>query len=228
MSTSARYYLIPCEECGGRTRPSLTLPNFSACTRCGKVMIAPDDAELEAEVAEPDDELGADFELPDYMEVVEGWRAWGVPMKRSGAPPRLYSVTFREEFWTPREAQEGICLAKRRGNTNTFVQHAPTKTHEVPDGECNCGLYSAKTKEHLQSMTYHRYDAESKGYFHVMGTVHVWGKVLEGFQGWRSTFAYPKELYVPYEAWRLAEPLAEAYGVPVHLQNILAEGQGKE
>lgn len=150
------------------------------------------------------------FQVPDVIGAVEGWRAWGVPVSTPfGATPRLYSVTFKEYFWVPRRVSEATC---------------PKKDHPsgVPDPGCTCGFYSAKTLDHLMSMRYHAYDAERKGMFHVVGKLANWGKVVEATAGWRSQFAYPVKLYVPFEAWRLAKPLSETYGVPVELANVLS------
>jgi len=91
--------------------------------------------------------------------------------------------------------------------------------HILPTG--NCGLYSAKTREHLVSMGYQRYQDDS---FHVMGEVWLWGHVVEGSQGWRAQFGYCKHLYLPFEAWHLAKGLREAYGVPVTLSNLFSRG----
>jgi len=52
-----------------------------------------------------------------------------------------------------------------------------------------------------------------------------WGKVVEGSQGWRSEYTYPLKLWLPFEAWYLAEALGNAYGVPVALKNTLAKAE---
>jgi len=148
-----------------------------------------------------------EFRVPDIAGTVEGWRAWGVPANRPsfGTLPKLYSVSHNRYFWKPKEFARATC---RRCN-------------ETPGENCTCGFYSAKTLDHLMGMSYHQYDAEAGGYFHVVGQVANWGKVVEGSQGWRAEKSYPVHLYVPYEAWPLAKPLSENYGVPVSLKNIL-------
>jgi hypothetical protein len=98
----------------------------------------------------------------------------------------------------------------------------------IPNEHCTCGFYSAKTYDHLQSMTYHLYDAEANGMFHIAGRVANWGKVVEGTQGWRSEFSYPLELFVPFEAWRLCTPLESLYGVPSQLKNTLQSTTSEE
>jgi hypothetical protein len=56
----------------------------------------------------------------------------------------------------------------------------------------------------------------------IVGRLAMWGKVVEGSQGWRAEYAYPEMLYVPFEVARLiAMPAADTYGVPVTLLNVL-------
>lgn len=149
-----------------------------------------------------------DFRAPDLIGTCEGWRAWGVPAlkPRYGNPPKLYSVTHTRYFWNPRQLSRAEC--NRCGP-------------DVPGENCSCGFYSAKTLAHLMGMAYHQYDAEASGFFHVVGQVANWGKVIECSSGWRAEKAYPVHLYIPFEAHHLALALKEAYGVPVSLKNIL-------
>jgi hypothetical protein len=141
--------------------------------------------------------------------VREGWRAWGIPLHTlPGEPPKLYSVTHADYYWRPRRVSQALCSRGHVGD-------------QVPGEVCGCGFYSAKSLEHLMSMGYHTYDAERQGFFHVIGKVGNWGKVIEGDQGWRAQKAYPMSLYVPFEAWKLGKVLKEAYGVPVRLKNFL-------
>lgn len=197
-------------------RPS----GFSACQKCGKLVVAPvpdpTPDPVESEPTTPADPWDGPIAIPDFSEVMVGWRAWGVdPDTPAGTPPLLQSVTYGHHIWQPREAIEATCAR----HNSSGVKYAD---HEVPVEDCTCGLYSAKTYEHLQSMRYHEYDADKRGLYHVVGSVSLWGKVIEGSQGWRAQFGYPRELFVPFEAWRLAKPLADAYGVPVQLKNILS------
>jgi len=154
-----------------------------------------------------------DFQAPDVVGTVSGWRAWGIQADTPRwAHPLLYSVTYTAYFWEPRKLSQAEC--RRCGE-------------DVPGEKCSCGFYSAKTLAHLMSMTYHQYDAEHNGYFHVVGKVANWGKVIEGSQGWRAQKSYPVALYVPFEAHYLAERLGDTYGVPVRLKNILIPGHRK-
>lgn len=197
-----------CEDCGGDLSPR-SMPGLSYCVDCGKLAFG-----QKQEKPKPEAILPTEISVPDYSEVMIGWRAWGVRIG-SGDKPVLQSVTHRGRdgrmpVWTPRQEMVAICHKAAR---------------HVPGEKCHCGIYSAKTLGHLNSMGYHRYDAEQNGCFHVIGSIKLWGKIVEGTQGWRAEKGYPQELYLPYEAWHLQAPLAEAYGVPVRLKNILRTQQ---
>lgn len=206
---------MTCAECGGTTlrRPS----GFHACRDCGKLVIAKAEPEtspvptgnvVETVKAETDEPIA----VPDYMGTLVGWRAWGV--YPDADPPLLQSLKYAGAVWTPGERMEATC-----GGARIAAWHS--KDEGIPGNNCGCGLYAAKTREHLQSMNYHRYDAERRGLFHVMGEVELWGRVVEGTQGWRAEFGYPRTLYVPFEAHRLVKPLRDSYGCKVKLNNIL-------
>lgn len=205
-----------CPECGAKTLNASTLPGFASCNHCGKVFAPPSEAFVEQ--ADPvmleDGEELPEFSAPDSADVVYGWRSWGVRKATTKAGLTvLQSITHREAFWQPRATMEAVC-PRSTGRANGVAR----KGHEVPDSHCSCGLYSAKNRKHLMTMGYHRYGGDL---FHVIGRVALWGKVIEGSQGWRSQFGYPAELYLPFEAWHLAEQLEDAYGVPVALSNFL-------
>ncbi len=147
-----------------------------------------------------------DFRAPDLIGTVEGWRAWVVQAEAPafGVAPRLESATYNY-YWAPRQKARAHC--EKCGA-------------DVPGESCSCGFYSAKTLEHLRTMGYHTYDP-AYGSICVVGRLANWGKVIEGTQGWRAEYAYPVTLYVPFEGWRLAKPLAKAYGCDVELLNLL-------
>ena len=61
----------------------------------------------------------------------------------------------------------------------------------------------------------------------MIGTVSLWGKIVEAERGWRGGCAYPKEIYVPtreprgrlVDAEEIAVRLAD-YGVPMHILRV--------
>lgn len=146
-------------------------------------------------------------EAPDAFEEEEGFRAWIVKKRLvPGEIPMLRSVTVHEAFWQPGAPMKAVCSRE-------------DEKHTPPHEHCSCGLYTAKTLKHLLSMPYHRYDEKDDDETVVLGRVKLWGKVIEGTQGWRAEFGYPSVLYVPFESWRLIDPLREAYRVPVAVKN---------
>ena len=67
-----------------------------------------------------------------------------------------------------------------------------TERHELQSLDCTCGVYAAKTIEHLRQFGYER-----RG---IHGEVYLWGNVVEHKLGWRAQFAYPKSLLLPPDA----------------------------
>lgn len=150
-----------------------------------------------------------EFAAPDLVGCVEGWRAWSVDAEPPayGTAPKLRSATY-DYVWTPRVKARASCRA-------CTADEGPMC---VPGEHCTCGFYSAKSLEHLRTMGYHLYDGDRVC---VVGQLACWGKVIEGSQGWRAEYAYPTIIYVPFEAYRLAKPISEAFGVPCKLLNLL-------
>jgi hypothetical protein len=160
--------------------------------------------DIERRIADPN------FKLPDLVGTVEGWRAWQVDeqLPRFGVAPKLKSCVW-DYFWAPRKAMRAECGVNGKENSD-----------HTPGEDCTCGFHAAKNAEHLLTqMGYHNY--HGGGYFKVLGRVAHWGKCVEGTLGWRAEWAYPVELYVPFEYHRFRKPLMEAYGVPVKLLNFL-------
>ncbi len=151
--------------------------------------------------------------LPDLTEAVEGWRTWSVKrdVPRFGLAPKLRSAT-NDYYWTPGRAAKAECNAGWSGQ-------GPCVGDELPGENCSCGFYSAKSARHLLSMGYH-HEYRGSDEVSVIGKVACWGKVIEGTQGWRSTYAYPVQLYVPFHADQLAQPLRDGYGCKVAVLDL--------
>ena len=64
--------------------------------------------------------------------------------------------------------------------------------HEPPQTNCTCGVYAARTIEHLHQCGYKK--------FGIHGEVYLWGTVVEHERGWRAQFAYPKSLVLQPDA----------------------------
>lgn len=220
---------MKCPECQSTNAShSYAVPGLMTCPHCGKVSPATEPVPVatadtpEASAPEGGEQLASGLDpavqVPDAVGVCYGWRSWKV--MHQGLTPLLHAVTKSAHHWTPGAPMVATCEL-----------HGDDPDHEVPEETCGCGLYSAKSLEHLYTMSYHEYGggpdrptggARDTG-FTVVGRVSLWGKVIEGTQGWRAEAGYPDTLYLPYEAWRLREPLQRFYRVPVYLKNILAD-----
>jgi len=82
---------------------------------------------------------------------------------------------------------------------------------ELPHSDCTCGVYAAKSIEHLRQFGY-----VSRG---IHGEVYLWGTVVEHELGWRARFAYPKSLFLPPDV--LPFTLAE---IDARLKTLIAFG----
>jgi hypothetical protein len=147
-----------------------------------------------------------------------GWRAWQVDkqLPAFGLAPKLGSVSHTY-WWTPKRKAEADCdLCGDPDNPNA---------EGVPGVDCGCGFYSAKSLKHLMQLGYHTYgDIDEIKQFKIIGQVAVWGKVIEGTQGWRSQYAYPRFLMLPYEmGFEFGHRIKDAYGCQVRLLNFLKQ-----
>lgn len=145
----------------------------------------------------------SDFQIPDMVEAIVGWRAWSV--NTDAKPIQLTSPAVEDGriVWPPREAMIAKC------------PHG----HDAPMADCHCGLYAARDQRHLIKQRYHQFD---DGYPIVIGTVSLWGDVIPAAQGWRAQYAYPQNLLVPFSFAVVASRLKSEYGVTVILCNTLA------
>src|SRR5262249_54782887 len=70
-----------------------------------------------------------------------------------------------------------------------------TSPHDAPDIACSCGIYG------VRSLVAARWYLESRFVLgpadRVIGRVALWGDVVVSEGGWRASFAYPIELFVP-------------------------------
>lgn len=130
-------------------------------------------------------------EPPLYPEEFIGWRGWKI--NKSGL---LCSVNGGE-VWEPATEFEAVCMMGRA--------HA-----KIPWARCTCGIYGVKTLKKLRSNGYH-----DEG---CLGTISMWGNMVDGGDGFRAQFAYPRAIYVPYLSYRRVDDL-RVYGVPVKLLN---------
>jgi len=128
--------------------------------------------------------------MPDSIVPVVAWRAWRVTTKLNGQ--WTLKALGQDGLWEPKKMMEAKCSGGQ--------------DHPAPHRDCNCGIWSFRTLEELLPAL--------KGYDNVkvLGQVSIWGRVLECENGFRSQFAYPKELWLLDETM---EQIGYAYGVPI-------------
>jgi len=121
--------------------------------------------------------------VPDFISPVVGYRIW--QWDATGLR------SLNGEKWLPHQPLSAVCRAAASGSIAGLSKTAHNPT-ESPYFSCTCGVYAAKTIEHLRQCGYKR--------FGVRGEVFLWGKVVEHERGWRAEFAYPKTLFLAADA----------------------------
>jgi hypothetical protein len=103
-------------------------------------------------------------------DAVHVWRTWALYDDPGSRTPTLRPITGDRRIWTPRRPARARCTIHRR--------------HRAPDPGCRCGLYAVKDPNLL------RYARDPA----VLGTVALWGRIMEHELGFRGEFAYPQRL----------------------------------
>jgi hypothetical protein len=157
---------------------------------------------------------------PDYVAPIVGWRTWLVVQEGEGF--RLRSVVY-DAFWPARKELVARCLRRSRA---LWLPWRKRSEHVPPAAGCGCGIYATAEPEEAASYLEERNWGDALSVQRVIGTVSLWGRVVECRRGWRAAHAYPQAIYVPAtrdRKPRRAEPRTEValaltdYGVPVEL-----------
>jgi hypothetical protein len=129
---------------------------------------------------------------PDYIEPVVGWRLWHVA-ERDGAL-RLISPLYRTT-WLPRRGLVGTCrLGLEPGSS---PRQSRKRKHSPPVPACGCGIYASRTPSQAAAYLTKLFKQREDVLHRVIGTVSLWGNVVECEWGWRASHAYPQRIYVP-------------------------------
>jgi hypothetical protein len=143
-------------------------------------------------------------------EPILGWRLWHVRLH--GGEYRLESFTRHHVSWPARGRLEASCTAHEEG--------APATGHE-------CGIYAFKTRELAEELlrryvgVRHCYGREHeippppRGRPIALGSVSLWGRILERERGYRAQYAYPYELFLLNADDVIARALRRLYAVDV-------------
>lgn len=143
---------------------------------------------------------------------------------------RLRSLLY-PSIWHPRE--EAVARCRR---SLAYLPWGRMPLHEAPAVDCVCGIYGGR--EAGQARLFLALPVDDAVVYRVLGSMAMWGRVVEAELGWRSERAYPHELYVPRWdrgarlGWRRrrlrADEVAgglEAYGVPVEVADTPPAGE---
>jgi len=140
--------------------------------------------------------------IPDYISPIVGYRVWR--WRATGLQ------SLNGEPWLPGRPLAARC-GTAAGGTIVAGAEAGHGADELPHSDCTCGVYAAKSLEHLRQIGYAR-----RG---IHGEVYLWGTVVEHKQGWRAQFAYPKSLFLPPDT--IPSNLSE---IDARLKTLLAFG----
>jgi len=142
--------------------------------------------------------------IPDFVEPLLGWRAWKIraPLSEPGACPGLSSVIL-DTPWAP-----------RRKFSAEHSYDLGVKCRGLLDLNCSCGIYAfndpleafvylMKVRDRLLSMSVEV----------AIGTVSLWGKVIECEAGYKAENAYPHHIYLPASFARFQPVVSSVFGV---------------
>jgi hypothetical protein len=130
------------------------------------------------------------FAVPDFIEPLEAWRVWRVCTHDGRVA--LHSA-FADAPWEPGVPLAATCVKQHRSLRRPWRMER--SRHDAPDMGCTCGIYG------VRSLAAARWYLESQATLspadRVIGRVALWGDVVVSQWGWRASFAYPLELFVP-------------------------------
>jgi hypothetical protein len=146
----------------------------------------------------------------DCAEPILGWRLWHVRLHGGGY--RLESFTRHHVSWPARRRLEAACSA--------HGDEAPSSAHE-------CGIYAFKSRDLAEELLrryigvrqcYGReqeFPPPRRGRPIALGSVSLWGRILERERGYRAQYAYPYELFLLNADDGIARDLRRLYAVDV-------------
>jgi hypothetical protein len=121
--------------------------------------------------------------VPDFISPVVGYRVW--QWDATGLR------SLNGEKWVAHQPLSAVCRADVRGSI-AGLSKAAHNPAQLPSFSCTCGVYAARTMDHLRQCGYRKLG--------VHGEVFLWGTVVEHERGWRAQFAYPKSLFLAVDA----------------------------
>jgi hypothetical protein len=142
--------------------------------------------------------------IPDFVEPLLGWRAWRIWTPLSGSNPcPAFSSVMLDTPWTPR---------RRFSAEHSF--DLGVNCRGLMDTCCSCGIYAfrnpfetfvylMKVRDRLLGMSVEV----------ALGTVSLWGRVIECELGYKAQYAYPRYIYLPASFVRFLPTVRSAFGI---------------
>lgn len=159
-----------------------------------------------------------EMEVIESTECVVGYRNWGL----TEVYPVGYLLVSQmgQVTWPQFKRIEAKCKPMEDYSSLSVFsppsRYGPPRRllHDSPDsrGECWCGINAWR-----EGVGFTRHT--DPNIIQVVGSVNLWGRVIEYKEGWRGQYAYPKELAIigsgePKRLEKIATKLELAYGVP--------------
>jgi hypothetical protein len=129
---------------------------------------------------------------PDYAAPIVGWRLWQVVETDMGL--RLRSPLY-PAMWPVRRELVAVCSPRPEAAVSLYWERR--FGHRPPDERCRCGIYAGRSPALATAYMSRLFKPRGQIVHRVIGTVLLWGTVVECEQGWRASFAYPGRVYVP-------------------------------
>lgn len=155
------------------------------------------------------------------MTVIRGWRTWHF----NSAVGKLASVSIRGIYWDSK-FMKAVC----RASDNTDYDPVwVIDSHAIPalsglrpirntltksDYPCGCGIYVFKESNEAKNL-FEIFRTMWDNCIPVIGTVTIWGRVIEHKRGYRSEYAEIEQLWVPANFADIIPLLENVYEVPV-------------
>lgn len=154
--------------------------------------------------------------VPDFVEPLVGWRTWKVrtPFPGSDACPGLSSIIL-DAPWAPR---------RKFSAEHSFDLEA--KCRGLLDLACSCGIYAFN--DPLEAFVYLMRVRDRLLGMSVevaMGTVNLWGKVVECQSGYKAEYAYPHHIYLPASFARFLPVVSSRFGVGTGIYAFTCEDE---
>lgn len=152
--------------------------------------------------------------LPDFVEPLVGWRAWKIwasATNPDGCPS--FSSVILDVPWAP-----------RRRFTAEHSFDLGTRCRGLLDRDCSCGVYAFNGPvEALNYLMSVRDRLLGRLVDVAVGTVSLWGKVIECERGFKAQYAYPLHLYLPASFARFVSTVSSTFGVSTGIYASVTE-----